>query len=374
MSEKITFKELVEKIAEQSQQSYSSTNNFIQELVEIIESGLSESGSVKISGFGKFELRWMKERPGINPQTGEEITIPGQNKVVFKPYKALRQKVNKPYSKMSAQILEGELQAQKKPSEEDESLEDILIERESPVQSHTDSVKDDEKPLALDNQANLTKEVDKSSSMKWSYAAAAIIVLLAFMIMIFLIQQPSEQPSEPALSEQTEQHEELDSPVTDTEEDPAAAADQTEDAPADAPPPPADEEAVPDEDSPQELELISHNVSPGESLWTIAESQLGNPYLWPLIYYLNQDLLDNPNQLFADGNLEIPTISDPENLTDFEQEQVALGYFSLYQWAQTNAPDEARYFLWAVGAFSLDLLEERASEVDAEDLQFATQR
>ncbi len=59
MSEKITFKELVELIAKQSQQSQSSANSFITELVQIIESGLKSSGSVSISGFGKFELRWM---------------------------------------------------------------------------------------------------------------------------------------------------------------------------------------------------------------------------------------------------------------------------------------------------------------------------
>lgn len=106
MSEKITFSELVELIAEQSKQSQASTNSFIGELVNIIESGLRKSGSVSISGFGKFELRWMNERPGVNPQTGEEITIPGQNKVVFKPYKALREDVNRPYSKMEAQVLD----------------------------------------------------------------------------------------------------------------------------------------------------------------------------------------------------------------------------------------------------------------------------
>ncbi|MEX2435317.1 MAG: HU family DNA-binding protein, partial [Balneolaceae bacterium] len=106
MSEKITFRELVEQIAKQSEQSQEFTNSFIHELAGIIESGLSENGSVSISGFGKFEIRWMSERQGRNPQTGEELTIPGQNKVVFKPYKALREDVNRPYSKMQPQILD----------------------------------------------------------------------------------------------------------------------------------------------------------------------------------------------------------------------------------------------------------------------------
>lgn len=381
MSEKITFKELVEKIAEQSQQSYNSTDNFIKELVQIVEGGLSKNGSVTISGFGKFELRWMKERPGINPQTGEEITIPGQNKVVFKPYKALREQVNKPYSKMTAQILDEEVRNENAPpdSDSEESLDDILIERESPVANTEPAGNDlstsdiDNTPVVPADKSGLTKEIEKSSNFKWSYAAAVIVVLLAIMAIIFLMQQQaSNQTSEPPLSEQTEQPAEQETPQQDMAEDRDDPADQTEEEPADAPAATPDNGEQTDEEP--QLELQSHTVSPGESLWTIAETQLGNPYLWPLIYYLNQDLLDNPNQLTADGDLEIPTISDPDNLTNFEQEQAALGYFSLYKWMQINNPDEARYFLWAVGIFSPELLEERASEVDAEDLAFATQR
>jgi nucleoid DNA-binding protein len=148
MSEKITFKELVEIIADQSKQSQSSTNSFIHELVGIIESGLKRNGSVSISGFGKFELRWMNERGGINPQTGEEITIPGQNKVVFKPYKALREEVNKPYAGLKSKIIGDTIQAQEEVKEPGQAplaaassvasatgavtIDDLLIEKENP--------------------------------------------------------------------------------------------------------------------------------------------------------------------------------------------------------------------------------------------------
>ena len=367
MSEKITFKELVEKIAEQSQQSYNSTNSFIHELVQIIEGGLSENGSVTISGFGKFELKWMKERPGVNPQTGEEITIPGQNKVVFKPYKALREQVNKPYAKMTAQVLDQTPDDKKEEvsETEDATVGGLIIERENPLKQKKtvpkDTPDDQQKPVALANEEELTDQVEESSRMKWTYAAAALIVLLAIMAAIYVAQQTTEDPSEPAIADQTEQpvqQDEMDQPVAE-DDDPTV---QTEaDETAEEPPPP-DEVAETEPES--EFELTTHSVNPGESLWTIAENQLGNPYLWPLVYHLNQDILDNPNQLASEGSLEIPTISDPENLTSFEQEQVAMGYFSLYEWAQENDPEEARYFLWAVGVFSPDLLEDRASEVN----------
>src|SRR5690625_6116102 len=94
MSEKITFKELVEQISRQSRQSRSSTTHFIHELVRIIEKGLKESGSVSISGFGKFELLQSEPRQQAHPVTGEMITVAGRKRVVFKPTKEFREGVN----------------------------------------------------------------------------------------------------------------------------------------------------------------------------------------------------------------------------------------------------------------------------------------
>lgn len=446
MSEKITFKELVELIAKQSEQNESSTNSFIHELVQIIEGGLKQSGSVSISGFGKFELRWMKERPGVNPQTGDEITIPGQNKVVFKPYKALRETVNKPFASLEPEVLSEKPESEEpdqeetqdteefdddpfglegifgsdapfesdedapfdaddpfdeedtfetgdpSPSGKKESVDDLIFERENPhfgkkqaeeleedgdvlVMAKEDKQKKEEKKLkpkiapVIPDESKTAKEVQKSGSFKWSYAAAVIIVMIALIILFVMMQRSGETPEQLATAdEQTQQV--IDEP---------SATDET------AEQEPAAEEAQPaiDEESPpgpgnappqNELETETFTVESGQSLWDIAESQLGNPYLWPVIYHLNQDILDNPNQLLASADIEIPTFSDPDNLSEFQREQVALGYFSLYQWNRENNPDEARYFLWAVGVFSQDLLDQPPSEVDQQDLAFARNR
>lgn len=42
-------------------------------------------GTVAIPDFGRFYVKNVAERKGKNPQTGEEITIPEHDKVVFKP-------------------------------------------------------------------------------------------------------------------------------------------------------------------------------------------------------------------------------------------------------------------------------------------------
>lgn len=389
MSEKITFKELVDLIAKQSDQSQSSANSFISELVQIIESGLKSDGQVSISGFGKFELRWMNERLGTNPQTGEEITIPGQNKVVFKAFKALREDVNSPYAHLESEVIN----VKKEKSREvvvplmreyggDESIDDLIFEKEHPYKKPKEDSNDGFTPTPTpitpkQPDPAVIREVQDKGTFNWSFAAAGIIALLAFLLLFYLIQRTpvSDTPSltnqtevpanvepEPAQVDQTATEPDQTDPANPTTQD-----DQTDPDPQSE----ADQDA---NELQSEFEFQSYQMNPGESLWSIADSELGNPYLWPLIYHVNRNLLNNPNTIPFSTELDIPIISDPDNLNDYESDQVAMGYLDLYEWNRVNNPDEARFFLWAVGVFSTDLLENLPSEVNAEDLAFATSR
>ena len=68
-----------------------------RELVEIyfdeLKEALSNGKQVKLSGFGNFDLRDKKERPGRNPKTGESIPISARRVVTFKPGQKLKNKV-----------------------------------------------------------------------------------------------------------------------------------------------------------------------------------------------------------------------------------------------------------------------------------------
>lgn len=404
MSEKITFRELVELIAKQSEQSREFTNSFIHELVGIIENDLSENGSVSISGFGKFELRWMSERQGRNPQTGEEITIPGQNKVVFKPYKALREDVNRPYSKMQPQILDetpdseenGEENVQsdtqlptvkkaenKKDSSdpEPENGEDLLIERPvpqsvleavisdkegkskasselrpfSPVNNGTDPAhsKEPEKKIAATPDRKR-----KPGGFKWSYAAFFLVLFFSIALLYWILQQSPETSGDaPAAiaEQQEEQMQEVNgsssnSNINDNSEATPEAAQET-------------------------TEIVDYSVIQGQSLWSISDTELGDPYLWPWIYHLNQSSIDDPDLILANRSISIPSNLDPENLTPAQREQVALGYMDLYKWAKINRPDGvAKLYLWAVGSYNPDLLEQDSRQLDPVDLAFARNR
>ncbi len=62
---------------------------FFQEL----EASLAYGEQIRLSGFGNFDLRDKKERPGRNPKTGAKVTITARRVVTFRPGKKLRARV-----------------------------------------------------------------------------------------------------------------------------------------------------------------------------------------------------------------------------------------------------------------------------------------
>ena len=60
------------------------------------DSGTRTDGeSVKLSGFGNFQLRDKPQRPGRNPKTGEEIPISARRVVTFHASQKLKAMVEK---------------------------------------------------------------------------------------------------------------------------------------------------------------------------------------------------------------------------------------------------------------------------------------
>jgi len=59
---------------------------FFQEM----KASLAVGEQVKLSGFGNFDLRDKKERPGRNPITGEDVLISARRVVTFSAGKKLK--------------------------------------------------------------------------------------------------------------------------------------------------------------------------------------------------------------------------------------------------------------------------------------------
>ena len=72
--------------------------DMVEAFFEELRTALEKGDSVKLSGFGNFELRKKSERPGRNPKTGEEIPITARRVVTFHASQKLKSKVEDHYA------------------------------------------------------------------------------------------------------------------------------------------------------------------------------------------------------------------------------------------------------------------------------------
>ncbi len=66
---------------------------FVELFFEQVRSALEAEESVKLSGFGNFDIRHKRQRPGRNPKTGEEVEISARKVVTFKASPKLKDQV-----------------------------------------------------------------------------------------------------------------------------------------------------------------------------------------------------------------------------------------------------------------------------------------
>jgi nucleoid DNA-binding protein len=66
----------------------------VNTLIEIIKRTLESGETIKVSHFGKFEVKERKRRRCRNPRTGAEIMVPAKRVVAFKSFKRLKDLIN----------------------------------------------------------------------------------------------------------------------------------------------------------------------------------------------------------------------------------------------------------------------------------------
>ena len=89
----LTKAELADLLFEQVGLNKREAKDMVEGFFEEIRTALELGDSVKLSGFGNFQLRDKKSRPGRNPKTGESVAVSARRVVVFKPGQKLRTRV-----------------------------------------------------------------------------------------------------------------------------------------------------------------------------------------------------------------------------------------------------------------------------------------
>jgi integration host factor subunit alpha len=89
----LTKADMAERLFEELGLNKREAKEMVEKFFEVIRISLEAGEQVKLSGFGNFDLRIKKQRPGRNPKTGEEIPISARRVVTFKAGQKLKQRV-----------------------------------------------------------------------------------------------------------------------------------------------------------------------------------------------------------------------------------------------------------------------------------------
>lgn len=90
----LTKAELAELLFEQVGLNKREAKDMVETFFDEIRDALERGESVKLSGFGNFQLRDKPQRPGRNPKTGEEIPISARRVVTFHASQKLKAMVD----------------------------------------------------------------------------------------------------------------------------------------------------------------------------------------------------------------------------------------------------------------------------------------
>ena len=123
-NEKLSLQEFIDLFAQKANLKNKTAEDFIKNIVLVIEEALLKGESVKIKNFGVFKPQWIEPRKSVDVNSGKEIILPGSYKIGFVPDENLQKIVNEPFSYLEAVELDIIDSSEKK---EEETLEPLKI-------------------------------------------------------------------------------------------------------------------------------------------------------------------------------------------------------------------------------------------------------
>jgi integration host factor subunit alpha len=99
MKESTTKNDLVDVLCRELDFPKKEIQGLVEALFEMIKESLAKGNSIKLPGFGNFNVVSKNTRVGRNPKTGEKVTITARQVISFKASSILKDRVQKGYKK-----------------------------------------------------------------------------------------------------------------------------------------------------------------------------------------------------------------------------------------------------------------------------------
>lgn len=141
MNSRLNIQDLAGLLSEHTGKDRNDIERFLRYFISVVSEGVYTDKVVKVKGLGVFKIILVEKRESIHVNTGERFLIPSHYKFSFLPDKDLRELVNKPFSIFeTTEINEnadfsdmGTPTEEKDPDTEDESVEEIMPDKEIPL-------------------------------------------------------------------------------------------------------------------------------------------------------------------------------------------------------------------------------------------------
>ena len=197
-----TIKDIAKLLVEKHKMSMAVADDFLQNVVEVINDGLVQDRIVKIKGFGTFKLQEVKERSSVNVNTGERVVIAAHDKITFTPDAVMRDMVNKPFAHFETVIVDGnDTPAPKK--EEVKKEEPKPVEEPKKEEPKVEEPKKVEEPQKVEPKKEEPKvevkeePATEESSSKLKYVVAGVICAVVLCVAGYFASNKGGETQQP---------------------------------------------------------------------------------------------------------------------------------------------------------------------------------
>ena len=311
MSDNASAREVIERLVKQTGIRKKLATEILHVIPEIIEEGLKRDGEVRVKGLGTFRMKWVKERIGRNPKTGERVEIPAHNRLVFLPEQSFKEYINRDFRLLSYKIIPG--------SGQELPVEQLVIQPElepepepepDPVPDPKPEPEPDPEPEPLPSPEAFIESEQPAPRRRIHWIVPVAVSVIIILSLIFYLKNCYRLENRSQNTEYRIQKTEVDSQQS------AVGGQQS---------------AEPIQNS--KFKIQNLQVTDGRHLFKLAREVYGNPYLWVLIYRENQDKIPDPDMLISGKELVIPVLEgSPERLTRNDSLAVSEGYRLLYEY------------------------------------------
>ncbi|MFO7615144.1 MAG: HU family DNA-binding protein [Bacteroidales bacterium] len=349
MTEKITLRELIEKISQQAGITKKLAADILRTLPVIIEEGLKKDGEVKVKGLGTFRLKPVKGKTGRNPRTGARVQIPPHNKITFIAERSFKEFINQPYRMLGYQLLEeksegpvDEKPVPEPPADQPEEKAAAEVSQEpvhEPVYAPTMiPIEPPEDPPPVEELHRGKKKIH------WIIPVMlAIIVVLSLVYYLRNCERAVDSGQE-AVGSSQEAEVSSQEAVGSSQE----AEVSSQEAEVEAVEPVSEEpQAEPETGLAVEPETPepTFNITEGNYLFRIASEAYGNAYLWPLIFKANQETITDPELIIIGNEIIIPALEGTsDRLTRSDSLEISEGYRLVYEYYLAKGDPKADAF------------------------------